>query len=133
MPGGRHQDYFRFSILDSRLFRVQCSVFQILYGSKNWLRFHHHPLPSAEWRIIDHVMFVRCPIAQVVNVQFDNSVLLRPFHDAFAQRSAADFRKQRDNVDSHLGKTSNAERQTSNAETVGRFFENVAASETAAL
>jgi hypothetical protein len=58
-------------------------------------------MPSAKWRIIDHVMFVRCPIAQVVNVQFDDSVLLRPFHDAFAQRSAADFRKQRDNVDSH--------------------------------
>ena len=46
-------------------------------------------------------MFVRCPIAQVVNVQFDDSVLLRPFHHAFAQRGAADFRKQRDNVESH--------------------------------
>jgi hypothetical protein len=37
-----------------------------------------------------------------VDVQIDDSVLLRPFHDAFAQGSAADFRKQRDNVDSHL-------------------------------
>ncbi len=59
-------------------------------------------------------MFVRCPIAQIVNVQFDDSVLLRPFHDAFAQRSAADFRKQRDNVDSHLSE--NIERSTSNVQ-----------------
>jgi hypothetical protein len=61
-------------------------------------------------------MFIRCPIAQIMNMQIDNVVLLRPLHDAFAQRSAADFRKQRDNIDSHLTKeTSNAERPTSNA------------------
>ena len=46
-------------------------------------------------------MFVRCPIAQVMNVQVDDSVLLRAFHDAFAQRAATDFRKQRDDIDSH--------------------------------
>src|SRR5262249_62034948 len=47
-------------------------------------------------------MFVRRPIAQVVNVQFDDPLLLRAFHHAFPQRHATDFRKQRDNVESHL-------------------------------
>src|SRR5262245_20068816 len=68
-------------------------------------------------------MFVRCPIAQVMNVQFDDPLLMRPLHNAFAQRSAADFRKQRDDVDSHCRKTSNAERRTSTAKTAGRLCE----------
>jgi hypothetical protein len=36
-----------------------------------------------------------------MNVQIDDVVFLRTLHHAFAQRSAADFRKQRDNIDSH--------------------------------
>src|SRR5215475_11870555 len=59
-------------------------------------------------------MLVRCPIAQIVKVQIDDSLLLRPLHDAFAQRSATDFRKQRDNVDSHW--EGNVERRTPNVE-----------------
>ena len=46
-------------------------------------------------------MFVRCPIAQIVNVQIDDLLRLRPLHDAFAQWRAADFREQRDDVDLH--------------------------------
>jgi hypothetical protein len=49
-----------------------------------------------------------------VNVQIDDLLLLRPLHDAFAQWRTADFRKQRDNVDSHWKETSNIERPTSN-------------------
>jgi hypothetical protein len=36
-----------------------------------------------------------------MNVQFDDAVLLCAFHDAFTQSSAADFRKQRGNINSH--------------------------------
>jgi hypothetical protein len=64
-------------------------------------------------------MFVGCPIAEVMNVQIDDAVFLRAFHDALAQRSATDFRKQRDNIDSHSGKTSNAERRTSIVQPIG--------------
>ena len=61
-------------------------------------------------------MFVRRPIAQVMNVELHDSLFLRAFHDALAQWRAADFRKQRDDVDLHLKETSNAQRPTSNAE-----------------
>src|SRR5215469_11334883 len=97
----RHQENLRFLACDLR--------FQILYRCKDRLGFHYHPLSSSERRIVDHVMFVSCPIAQVMDVQIDDSVLLGPLHDALAQRSPADFRKQRDNVDSHRKKTSNVE------------------------
>src|SRR5216684_3005593 len=46
-------------------------------------------------------MFVGRPIAQVMNVEFHDSLFLCAFHDALAQRPAADFREQRDDVDPH--------------------------------
>jgi hypothetical protein len=84
---------------------------------KDRFRLHHHPLTSAKRRIISNVMFVHRPIAQVMNVKIDNSVLLRAFHNAFAKRGAANFREQRDDVDLHqLGKrrTPNTQRPTLN-------------------
>jgi hypothetical protein len=47
-------------------------------------------------------------------VQIDDSLFLRPLHDAFVQRSATDSRKQGDDVDSHWKE--NVERPTSNTE-----------------
>src|SRR5438067_10257205 len=59
-------------------------------------------------------MFVRRPIAQVINVQLDDSLFLCAFHDALAQWCAADFREQRDDVDLHRER--NIERPTSNVQ-----------------
>jgi hypothetical protein len=39
-----------------------------------------------------------------MDVQLENSFLLRALQNALAQRRAADFRKERDDVDSHLRK-----------------------------
>src|SRR6266550_3775130 len=71
----RHQNNFRFFV-NLRP--------QFLYGCKNWLWFHDHPLPSSERRIINNAMFVLCPIAQIMNAKIDNLVFLRALHDAFA-------------------------------------------------
>jgi hypothetical protein len=66
------------------------------------------------------MMFIRCPIAQIVNVQIDYPFLLRPLHHALAQGSATDFRKQCDNVDSH--RKENVGRPPSNTETVAAVY-----------
>jgi hypothetical protein len=47
-------------------------------------------------------MFVGRPIAQIMNTKIDNLVFLRAFHNAFAQRRATDFGKQREDVDLHM-------------------------------
>src|SRR5205814_3372285 len=70
-------------------------------GGKDWFRLHHHSLPSTEGRIVDDMMLVLGPIAQIMNAKIDNSIFLRPFHHAFAQRRAANFRKQGQDVDLH--------------------------------
>jgi hypothetical protein len=88
--------------------------FQIFHRGKNRLRLHHHPLPSTKRRIIDHVMLVSCPVAQVANVQLDDSLLLCAFHDTLAQRRAADFRKQGNDIDPHSEE--NVERPTPNVQ-----------------
>ena len=90
----RHQDYFPFSIFDFRL--------QAFNGSENRFRFHHHPLPAAKRRVVDDVVFVRGPIAQVMDTKIDRFIFLRALHHALAQRSAADLRKQGEDVDLHL-------------------------------
>jgi hypothetical protein len=54
-------------------------------------------------------MFVRRPIAEVVDVKIDNVFSLCAFHHALVQWRTADFRKQRDNVDPHSKKTSNVQ------------------------
>ena len=95
-PGGRHQNDFRLSMFD-----VCWLVFKIFHGGKNRFRLHHHPLPAAKGRVINHVMFVGCPIAQVVNVNIRDSFFLRAFHDALAQWRTTDLRKQRDDIDLH--------------------------------
>src|SRR5438045_2321628 len=46
-------------------------------------------------------MLVLGPIAQIMNTKIDNSIFLRPFHHAFAQRRAANFGKQGQDVDLH--------------------------------
>jgi len=38
---------------------------QFLDRPKNRLRLHHHPLPAAEGGVVDHMMLVCGPIAQV--------------------------------------------------------------------
>src|SRR6266404_1231748 len=58
---------------------------------------------AAKWSIVDNVMFVRRPVAQVMNAKIDNSIFPGALHDAFAQRSATDFRKKGQDVDLHLG------------------------------
>ena len=102
-PRRRREDNFRLDVgrwmLSVGRF-LRCNA-QILHCCKNRLRLHHHPLPSAKWRIINEMMFVCRPIAQIMNAQTDNSLLLRAFHDALAQRRATDFRKKRDDVDLH--------------------------------
>src|SRR5438270_11912396 len=46
-------------------------------------------------------MFVGCPIPQIMDVKLKRAILLRPFHNAFAQRRPADFWKQGNDVDTH--------------------------------
>src|SRR5438105_9016513 len=90
---GRHQNDFR--LLSFELF--DCS--------EDRLWFHDHPLPASERRVIDDAMFVGGPIAQVMNPKIDNLIFLRPLHHALAQRRAADFGKEREDVDLHVTKT----------------------------
>src|SRR5205823_2856167 len=40
-------------------------------------------------------------IAKVMDAKVDNSIFLRAFHHALAQRRATDFRKERDDIDLH--------------------------------
>ena len=87
---------------------------QRFHRREDRFRFHHHPLPSAEGRIIDDAMFVGCPIAQIVNVEIDNLIFLGSLHHALAERRAADFRKQSQDVDFHERRTFNVQRPTSN-------------------
>ena len=47
------------------------------------------------------MMFVGRPIAQITNAKIDNLIFLRSLHHAFAQRRAADFGKEREDVDLH--------------------------------
>src|SRR5438309_10205343 len=61
-------------------------------------------------------MFVGCPIAQIVNVEIDNFIFLRSLHHALAERRAADFWKQSQDVDFHERRTFNVQRSTSNAQ-----------------
>ena len=71
-------------------------------------------------------MFVGCPIAQIVNVEIDNLIFLGSLHHALAERRAADFRKQSQDVDFHERRTFNIQpafarlrrdrRSTSNAQ-----------------
>jgi hypothetical protein len=91
------------------IFDFRFSIFRS-FRRKNWLRFHHHPLPATKRRVIDNMVLVPCPIAQVVNVQVKGAFLPCALHHAFTQRSAADFWKQRDDFDSHWNKTSQAKR-----------------------
>src|SRR5207253_5639349 len=93
-------------------------LFQFFNRGKDRFRFQHHSLPAAKRRVIDDVMFILCPIAQVVNAKIDNPIFLRPFHHALAQRRAADFGKKGENVDLHSEETSNAQRPTSNIESI---------------
>src|ERR1043166_1993335 len=104
----RHQNSFGFRISGFGFFTKR------LDRGKNRLRLHHHPLPSAKRRGIYYVMLVRGPIAPVMNVEFENSLFLRAFHDALAQWRVADFREQRDDVDLHRER--NIERPTSNVQ-----------------
>jgi hypothetical protein len=46
-------------------------------------------------------MFICRPISQVVDTKIDNPIFLGAFHDALAQRRAADFREQGKNVNLH--------------------------------
>ena len=57
--------------------------------------------PDGTGRIVDDMMFIGCPIAQVVDAKLERAGFLRPFHDAFAQRRPADFRKKGDDIDAH--------------------------------
>src|SRR5437870_12638403 len=83
------------------MFDVRYSMFEIFDRRKDRFRLHHHPLPSAKWRIINHMMFVCRPVSEVMNVKLEDSLFLCAFHHALAQGRAADFRKQRDDVDPH--------------------------------
>src|SRR6266446_4550977 len=89
---------------------------QLFHRREDRFRFHHHPLPSTKWRIIDDVMLVGCPIAQIVNVEIDNFIFLRSLHHALVERRAADFWKQSQDVDFHERRTFNVQRSTSNVE-----------------
>jgi hypothetical protein len=90
MSGRRHQHHF------GRL------ISQIFNCRKNRLRFHHHPLAAAERCIVHDVMFVRCPVPQVMDPKIDNPIFLSAFHDAFAQRRPTDVGKQCEDVYLHL-------------------------------
>src|SRR5207302_9783602 len=74
---------------------------QKVHGSENRLRFHYHPLPAPKRCIFDNVMFIGCPIPQVMDAKLERAIFLRPFHNTFAQRSAAYLREKGDNVDTH--------------------------------
>jgi hypothetical protein len=68
-------------------------------------------------------MFVGRPIAQIMNVKIDNLILLCSLHHALAQRRAADFGKQCEDVDVHSEETSNAQRRTSNIESITELLD----------
>src|ERR1051326_7085124 len=61
------------------------------------------------------MVFVRRPIAQIMNVELEDSIFLCAFHHTLAQWRAADFRKQCDDVDLHLEQTSDAQPASANA------------------
>ena len=71
------------------------------------------PWPAAEWRIIDDVVFVRGPIAQIMNVQVERATFLRALHHAFARAEPDRFREKREDIDAHKQlSTSIVERQS---------------------
>ena len=55
-----------------------------LNRGEDWLRFHHHPLPSSEGRVIDDVVAVGRPIAQIMDAEVEHPGLLGAPHHAFA-------------------------------------------------
>ena len=82
------------------LFGIRCLAFgvrrfhlQFFDRLENRFHLHHHPLPSSERGIIHHMMFVVRPIAQIMNVELERTVFLRPFHHAFIQGGPANLRK----------------------------------------
>ena len=79
--------------LRCRVFGVRRSISKIFNRRKNRFWLHDHPLAAAKRRVINNVMFILRPVAQVMDVKIDSSIFLRTFHDAFAQRRPADFRE----------------------------------------
>ena len=49
-------------------------------------------------------MFIGCPLAEVMNVQLEEATFLGALHHAFRKRGPADFRKQRNYINTHWGK-----------------------------
>ena len=57
--------------------------------------------------------------------KIDDPVFLRAFHDAFAKRRAADFRKQREDVDLHQEENIERPRLTSNHESDMKIYSTI--------
>jgi len=102
MSGRRHEEDFG------------CLISEIFDGRENRLRFHDHSLAAAEGCVIRDVMFIRGPVPQVMNLKVDNPIFPSTPHDALTERRAADFRKQRENVDLHSEE--NVERPVANVQ-----------------
>jgi hypothetical protein len=88
---------------------------QLIDGGEEWLGLHHHPGTTAVRLVIDSPMTVGRPIAQVVDVDFHQSLVLGTADDALSQWDSHDFRKKRDDIDAH-------ERQGETVVTVAEVF-----------
>src|SRR5205823_11818293 len=74
---------------------------QRFHRGENRLRFHDHSLTAPEWCVIDNVVLVGRPVAQVMDAQVERTAFLRALHHAFRKRGATGFWEKRQNIDAH--------------------------------
>ena len=63
--------------------------------------FHHHASFAAERVIVHLTVFVECIVPDVMDMDFDQSFLLRPLQNRFIQRALQQFRNDRKDIYAH--------------------------------
>lgn len=72
------------------------------HGFKDGLALQQHAFPAPEWPVIDGAMAVARPIAQVVDVDVEESASPCALDDTVVEGTAKEFGEDREDVKSHL-------------------------------
>ena len=68
---------------------------------ENGLGFHHHSPAAAVRRVVGGVVFVGCPVADVVGLDVNQAILYGTLEDAYLKIRLKNLRKEAENVKSH--------------------------------
>jgi hypothetical protein len=73
----------------------------VFYGRENRFGFNYHPTAAAVGGVVGGMVFVGCPISDVVGENFKGFEPLRPFKDAGVEVGVKHLWEERKNVKAH--------------------------------